>query len=51
MKLTLKSETPTERSSSDLALVVGAQTLTGLYPTGPIKDCIIEIVTILPDPA
>jgi hypothetical protein len=52
MKLTLKSETLAELSSSELALVAGGQTLTGLYPTGPdIKACVIAIVTILPDPA
>ncbi|HEX8001515.1 MAG TPA: hypothetical protein VF519_02345 [Mycobacteriales bacterium] len=51
MKPTLTIEALTELTPSDLALVVGAQTLTGLYPTGPIRDCIVEIVTILPDPA
>jgi hypothetical protein len=45
--LSLRSERLSELSDADLALVLGGQTLTGLYPTGPIPGCVENLVTRL----
>jgi hypothetical protein len=50
MRPTLRIEALTELTPADLAHVVGAQGLTGLYPTFPAEDCLAETVTV-PCPA